>query len=351
MTDPSAPRHPSEQSPFMKACRGEEVPFTPIWLMRQAGRYMSEYRELRARKTFLELCKSPALVSEVTVHAVNRIRADAAILFADLLLPVEPMGLELAFNKGEGPSIKPPVRDGAAVDRLHDIEPESLNYVYEAVKQTRRDLADELPLIGFAGAPFTIASYLVEGGPSRHFQHTKELMYRDPGAWSALMAKVVQAQTGFLKGQIDAGVQAVQIFDSWVGCLSPEDYRRYVAPHSGALIAGLPAGVPVIHFGTGTGTFLKELRGAGGSVIGVDWRVDLDHAWETIGHDVGIMGNLDPVVLFGDESFLRSETKRILDQAGRRPGHIFNLGHGILPTTPVDNVCRLIDLVHELSAR
>ena len=343
--------HPSGESTFMKACRREAVPYTPVWLMRQAGRYMGEYRELRARTSFLDLCRDPALVSEVTVHAVTRIGADAAILFADLLLPVEPMGIRLAFNKGEGPSLEPPVRDGAAVDALREVEPESLSYVYDAIRQTRQDLPDALPLIGFAGAPFTVASYLVEGGPSRDYAHTKRLMIHDEGAWNALMAKVVRAQIGFLGGQIEAGVQAVQVFDSWVGCLSPEDYRRCVQPHSRALFEGLPSGVPTIHFSTGTAGFLEDVGAAGGSVIGVDWRVDLDRAWARVGTDVGIMGNLDPVALLGDENSLRREAGRILAQAANRPGHIFNLGHGVLPETPVDNVCRLIDLVHELSRR
>lgn len=351
MTESPAPRHPSHDSPFMKACRREKVPYTPIWLMRQAGRYMSEYRELRENTPFLELCKSPELVSEVTVFAAQRIGADAAILFADLLLPVEPMGLNLAYNKGAGPSIEPAVRDGAAVDALRDMEPQDLSYVYDAIRCTRRDLPDKLPLIGFCGAPFTIASYLVEGGASRSFRHTKTLMYRDEGAWTALMEKVVRAQIGYLKAQIDAGVQAVQVFDSWVGCLSPHDYRRYAMPHSRALLAALPKEIPVIHFSTGTGTFLKDLRAAGGSVVGLDWRVELDRGWQTIGHDVAVMGNLDPLSLFADAGHLEAEVRRILGQAEGRPGHIFNLGHGILPDTPVDNVCRLIDLVHEISQR
>ncbi len=351
MTESPASPHPSQNSPFMKACRREKVPYTPIWLMRQAGRYMVEYRELRERTSFLDLCKSPELVSEVTVHAVRRIGADAAILFADLLLPVEPMGLKLAYNKGEGPSIEPPVRDGAGVDALRQVEPQDLGYVYDAIRCTRRDLPDDIPLIGFCGAPFTVASYLVEGGASRNFRHTKALMYGDEGAWTALMDKVVHAHIGYLKAQIDAGVQAVQVFDSWVGCLSPHDYRRYVMPYSHALLAALPQDVPVIHFGTGTGTFLGDMRAAGGSVVGLDWRVELDRGWETVGHDVAVMGNLDPLSLFADANHLEAEVRRILGQAEGRPGHIFNLGHGILPETPVDNVCRLVDLVHEISRR
>jgi uroporphyrinogen decarboxylase len=351
VTDPATSRrpHPSDESVFMKACRREPVPFTPIWLMRQAGRYMKEYRELREQTPFLDLCKSSQLVSEVTVHAVERIGADAAILFADLLLPVEPMGLKLEFTEGDGPAITPPVRDAAAVDALKEVDSDELSYVYDAVRQTRADLDDTTPLIGFAGAPFTIASYLVEGGGSRNYQHTKSLMYRDEGAWNALMGKVVRGQIGFLNRQIRAGAQAVQLFDSWVGCLSPEDYRRFVRPHSAALIEGITPGTPVIHFGTGTATLLPDMRAAGGSVLGLDWRVELDRGWETVGHDVAIMGNLDPLALFGDEAHLRREVERILRQADGRPGHIFNLGHGILPQTPVDNVCRLIEMVHELS--
>jgi uroporphyrinogen decarboxylase len=343
--------HPSEQSPFMQACRREPAPYTPVWLMRQAGRYMKEYRDVRARVSMLELCKSPELVSEVTTYAAGRIGADAAILFADLLLIVEPLGLALEYSQGEGPVIAPAVRDAAAVDALREVDPEALGYVYAAVRQTRADLPASVPLIGFAGAPFTVASYLIEGGGTRHFQHTKRFMYGDEGAWRALMEKIVRGTAEYLNRQADAGCQALQIFDSWVGCLSPADYRRYVRPYSAALIAELRPGVPVIHFGTDTTSLLPDIKAAGGTVIGLDWRVELDRAWQGLGHDVAVQGNLDPIVLFAEPAVIRAQVERILAQAARRPGHVFNLGHGILPGTPVDHVIRLVEMVHELSRR
>jgi uroporphyrinogen decarboxylase len=334
----------------MRACRREPVPYTPIWLMRQAGRYMAEYRAVRAGHSMLELCKSPDLVAEVTTFARRRIGADAAILFADLLLVVEPLGLKLTFEAGEGPVIDPPVRDGRAVDALREVPPAALTYVYDAVRATRAALEPEIPLLGFAGAPFTVASYLVEGRGSRHFEHVKAFMYGDEGAWNALMAKLVRAQVGYLNAQVEAGCQALQVFDSWVGALSPADYRRYVAPHTAALLAGITPGVPVIHFGTGTATLLTDMKAAGGSVIGLDWRVDLGAAWRALG-DVAVMGNLDPLTLLAPPAVLEREARRVLDEAGGRPGHVFNLGHGVLPGTPVDSVVRLVDFVHEASAR
>lgn len=339
-----------DETPFMRACRGKDVPWTPVWLMRQAGRYMEEYRRIRAQVSMLELCRSPGLVSEVTVHAAETLNVDAAIIFADLLLIVEPLGLKLEYLKGEGPVITPPVRDGAAVDRLREIDSAELSYVHDAIRQTRADLVHRIPLIGFAGAPFTVASYVVEGGASRNFLHTKALMYSDEGAWNALMEKIVRGTITYLEGQVDAGAQALQLFDSWVGCLSPADYQRYVQGHTARLLAALPPDVPVIHFGTGTGDLLPHMHEAGGTVMGADWRIDLDVAWERVGHHVPIMGNLDPLTLFAPQAILQREVARILAQAGGRPGHIFNLGHGILPGTPVDNVRRLVDLVHELSS-
>jgi uroporphyrinogen decarboxylase len=335
----------------MKACRREPAEVTPIWLMRQAGRYMKEYRELRSRVGFLELCRTPELVAEVTVTAAERIGADAAILFADILLIVEPLGLNLAFTKGEGPSIEPPIRQAADVDRLREVEPAALAYVYDAVRATRAALNPRTPLIGFAGAPFTIASYVIEGGASRNFEETKQFLYHDPGAWHALMGRIARGLAGYLNGQVEAGAQVLQLFDSWVGCLSPADYREFVLPHSRAVIQGVPPGVPVIHFGTGTATLLPDMRAAGGDVIGLDWRVELDDGWKLLGPDVGVQGNLDPVVLLADRATLRERARRILAQAAGRPGHIFNLGHGILPQTPVENAIALIDAVHELSER
>jgi uroporphyrinogen decarboxylase len=349
MTDSNPPRW--FDSPFMRSCRREPTPYTPIWLMRQAGRYMKEYRDLRARVPFLELCKSPELVAEVTVTAAERIGADAAILFADILLVVEPLGLHLEYSQGEGPIIDPPVRTAADVDRLRELDPEELDYVYAGVRATRAALHPTTPLIGFAGAPFTVASYMIEGGASRSFEHTKGLMYRDPGAWHALMGRITRGLVHYLNRQIDAGAGVVQLFDSWVGCLSPDDYREFVQPHSRAVIAGVTPGAPLIHFGTGTATLLEDMRDAGGDVIGLDWRVELDRGWEQIGHDRGVQGNLDPLVLLADREVLRRRARRILDQTDGRPGHIFNLGHGILPQTPVENVVALIEAVHEMSER
>jgi uroporphyrinogen decarboxylase len=336
----------------MRACRREPVPYTPIWLMRQAGRYMREYREVRAKTTFLELCKTPSLAAEVTVTAVERLGVDAAIIFADILLILEPMGVELEFAEGEGPVIHNPVRKAQDVERLREVEDaNALDFVYEAIRQTRQALKPDIPLIGFCGAPFTLASYLIEGGGSKNYVHTKRLMYDDAGAWHAMMSLIARALATYLNAQIEAGAQAVQLFDSWVGCLSPDDYREFVLPHTREVIRGVRAGVPVIHFGTGTAALLELMHEAGGDVLGLDWRVRLDDGWRRVGHDVAVMGNLDPVALFANQDLLRAQAKRILDQAGSRAGHIFNLGHGILPQTPVENVIALVDMVHEMSAR
>lgn len=337
-------------SVFMRACRREEVPYTPIWLMRQAGRYMPEYREIRGRVDFLELCKTPSLAAEVTVTAAERLGVDAAIIFADILLIVEPLGLQLEFSKGEGPVIHNPVRSADEVKRLRELEEAgALDFVFEAIRQTRVALPNDLPLIGFAGAPFTLASYIVEGGASRNYVHAKSLMYNDSGAWHAMMSLISRALIKYLNAQIAAGAQAVQLFDSWVGTLCPDDYLEYVLPHTQRVIKGIETGTPVIHFGTGTATLLELMREAGGDVIGLDWRVPLDQGWQRVGHDVGIMGNLDPVALFAGRDLLREQARNILRQADGRPGHIFNLGHGILPHTPVENVIALVNAVHEVS--
>jgi uroporphyrinogen decarboxylase len=323
------------------------VPYTPIWLMRQAGRYMPEYREVRAKTTFLELCKTPSLAAEVTVTAAERLGVDAAIIFADILLILEPMGIDLEFAEGEGPVIHNPVQNATEVERLCEVEDAgALDFVYEAIRVTRGALKPDVPLIGFSGAPFTLASYIIEGGGSKNYVRTKQLMYDDTGAWHALMSLIARALVKYLNAQIEAGAQAVQLFDSWVGCLSPDDYRDFVLPHSRTVLQGIKPGVPVIHFGTGTGELLELMREAGGDVIGLDWRVRLDEAWQRLGHDVAVMGNLDPVALFAGPEVLRSQAGRILDQAGGRPGHIFNLGHGILPETPVQNVIALVEMVH-----
>jgi len=337
---------------FMKACRREPVDATPIWLMRQAGRYMKEYRDVRARVPFLELCKNPDLVSEVTVTAAERLGVDAAIIFADLLLIVEPLGYHLEYDTGEGPVISPGLRDPKDVQHLREVNPEeSLAYVYDAIRQTRAELNPKTPLIGFAGCPFTLASYILEGGGSRNYVHTKSLMYRDAGGWRALMEHLARSLAKYINGQIAAGVQAVQVFDTWVGCLGPEDYREFVLPYTRMMIQGITPETPVIHFGTGTAMLLEAMRDAGGNIIGVDSRVELDEAWARLGDGVGVQGNLDPIVLYADLPYIRRRVERILRQAGGRPGHIFNLGHGILPDTPVDNVIELVKMVHEMSAR
>ena len=336
----------------MKACRGETVDATPVWLMRQAGRYMREYRELRARVPFLQLCKSPELVSEVTVTAASKLGVDAAIIFADLLLIVEPLGFGLAYDKGEGPIINPALRVPADVDRLLEVEPQqSLAYFYDAIRRTRTDLDSKLPLLGFAACPFTLASYLIEGGGSRTYRHTKSLMYRDPGAWRALMEHLARNLAKYINGQIAARVQAVQIFDTWVGCLGPADYREFVLPYTRMMIERVTPGTPIIHFGTGTGMFLEDMRDAGGDIIGLDFHVELDEAWARLGYSVGVQGNLDPVVLYADPAYIRSRVQRIVNQAAGRPRHIFNLGHGLLPDTPYENVVALVDMVHELSSK
>jgi uroporphyrinogen decarboxylase len=317
---------------------------------------MKEYRDLRAHAPFLELCKNPDLVAELTVTAAEKIGADAAIIFADLLLIVEPLGFELEYDKGEGPVVRPALRRPADVDRVRQVEPqESLGYVFEAIRRTRARLAPALPLIGFAAAPFTLASYIIEGGTSKNFRHTKSLMYRDPGAWRALMQRLTQGLISYINGQIEAGVQAVQIFDTWVGCLGPADYREFVLPHTRALIRGIRPGVPVIHFATGSAMLLEDMREAGGDIIGLDFHVELDQAWARLdkmpGRRVGVQGNLDPMVLYAEPAYIRRRVERILDQAAGRPGHIFNLGHGILPDTPFENVVELVKTVHELSSR
>ncbi len=338
--------------PFLAACRRRPTGFTPVWLMRQAGRYLPEYRALRSRFGFLELCKNPEVAAEVTLLPVERLPVDAAILFADILLVVEPMGVGLEFARGEGPVIHRPVRSAQDVERLVEPDPaETLPFVFETVRRVRAALADRIPLIGFAGAPFTVASYLVEGGASRDYLETKRLMYGDPGAWHALLGLLARATARYLNGQIAAGAQAVQLFDSWVGCLAPDDYREYVLPHTRAVIQALTPGVPVIHFGTGTAGLLEAFREAGGDVIGLDWRVDLAEAWSRVGHDVAVQGNLDPAALLAPPDAIRRRVQAILDRAGGRPGHVFNLGHGVLPQTPVDHVRAMVDAVHELSPR
>ena len=344
-------------SPLMKAARREPVPYTPVWLMRQAGRYQPEYRQLRQSKSFLELCKDSDLCAEVMLGTVKRLGVDAAIIFSDLLLILEPMGISLEFASGEGPILHNAIRTAADVDRLAELETvEPLDFVIETVRKTRAGLPEALPLIGFAGAPFTLAAYAIEGGASRDYRFAKMLMYNDTGAWDALMGRLARAVTLYLNAQIDAGVQLVQLFDSWAGCLNVDDYRRYVLPHTRSVIEGLRPGVPTIHFATGNPALLPLMVEAFGkrqrdAVVGVDWRIRLDDAWHTIGHEKAIQGNLDPAVLLSSPIEIRHRVKDLLRQAAGRPGHIFNLGHGVLPQTPVENVLALVEAVHELSER
>ncbi len=339
-------------NPFMKACRGEPTDVTPIWMMRQAGRYMSEYREVRAQVSFLELCANPQLCSEVMCTAVRRLGVDAAIIFSDLLPILVPMGMDLEFVTGDGPVIHNPLRTVADIDRVKPLESnDELHFVMETVTQTRAELPADMPLIGFAGAPFTLASYMIEGGSSRNYAHTKKLMYTDQGAWSQLMQHLSSSISIYLNGQIEAGAQVVQLFDSWAGCLAYDDYKKFVHPYVKQIIDSLPADVPVINFATGNPALLPLLADTSAAVIGIDWRLRLDDAWKTVGYDRSVQGNLDPTVLLTSPTEIRQQAQVILDQAAGRAGHIFNLGHGILPQTPVDNAIALVDAVHELSSK
>jgi uroporphyrinogen decarboxylase len=316
--------------------------------MRQAGRYMSEYRALRERYSLLELCRTPDLATEVTLQPVRRIDVDAAILFSDLLLPLEPMGINFDFVHGEGPAIENPIRGEEDIDRVRRFEPrEALSHVLDAIRQVQSELAGRVPLIGFAGAPFTLASYAIEGGHSSNFARTKALMYGVPAAWHRFCELLADVVADYLTAQIEAGVNAVQLFDSWVGALNARDYREFILPHTRRIFDRLAAlDVPTIHFGVGTGAILPELREAGGHVIGADWRIPLDEAWERIGFDRAIQGNLDPTLLLGPIDRALAAADDVLERAGGRPGHIFNLGHGILPSTPVEHVQALARYVH-----
>jgi uroporphyrinogen decarboxylase len=340
-------------APLLRAARGQPARVTPVWFMRQAGRYMPEYRAIRAHHTLLEICAQPELAAEVTLQPVEALGVDAAILFADILLPLEPLGFELAFAPGEGPVIYNRVRTAAQVEALRRVDVESdLGHVLEAVRLVRRSLGGRVPLIGFAGAPFTVASYAIEGGPSRHFLETKKLMFGAPGVWHALMGKLAQVLADYLAAQVRAGAEVVQLFDSWVGALSPDDYVRFVLPYSHFVLDALkPLDVPTIHFGVGTAPLLEAMRDAGGDVIGLDWQTPLDGGWRRIGADRGVQGNLDPAALFAPRPELERRVDDVLRRAAGRPGHIFNLGHGILPQTPVEHVRAVVEMVHEKSAR
>jgi uroporphyrinogen decarboxylase len=321
-------------------------------MMRQAGRYLPEYRAIRQKHTFLEMCKTPEIAAEVTVQPVRRFEIDAAIIFADILLPLEPMGIGLEFAKGEGPVIHNPVRTMGDVEKLKPIDAAtSISYLMQAIRLVLKELDGKVPLIGFSGAPFTLASYIIEGGGSRNYENAKTMMFAEPKAWHKLMEHLTGVIINYLNAQIDTGVQVVQLFDSWVGALGPSDYREFVLPHQKNVIAGIKKTVPLIHFAHGATHLLEMVAEAGGDVIGLDWRCDLDSAWKRVGHDKGVQGNLDPVSLFGSRDFIRKRTREILDRAGNRNGHIMNLGHGILQQTPIENAADFINATHELSKR
>src|SRR5271155_4059259 len=335
-------------SRFLDACRRRPTDVRPVWFMRQAGRYMKPYRDIRQKHGILEICKRPDLAAEVTLQPVEILDVDAAIIFADLLLPVEPMGLRLRFATGEGPVIENPVRTSSDIDSLSISNTDELGYVGESIQLVVKALAGRVPVIGFVGAPFTMASYMIEGGPSRNFIRTKQMMYRDETLGRRLMGKLVDVLGAFGVLQVAAGARAIQVFDSWVGALGPDDYVRFVQPYSRALIERIRAtGVPVIHFGTGASGFFRELHAAGGDVMGVDWRTNIDQAWMDISYRSAVQGNLDPVALFAPLPELKMRIHELLRRTGSRPGHIFNLGHGILPATPVENVKACVEIVRE----
>lgn len=336
---------------FLRACWREPVDRTPVWFMRQAGRSSPSYRVLRESHSILDLVRNPDVATQVTLQPVKELGVDAAILFADLLIPLEAMGVPVRIAAGEGPVIERPIRTPDDVTHLRPLDPErTLPFVFETIRRVRSKT--EVPFIGFCGAPFTLASYLLEGGATKDFTATKGFMYRHPDAWDALLGSLADSMAAYLRAQVDAGAQALQVFDSWAGTLSPQDYRTRVQPHSRRLFAGIrETGVPLIHFGTGTAGFLETFASAGGDVIGVDWRLPLDEAWQRIGADRAIQGNLDPAALLGPPEEWRAQAADILKRAGARPGHVFNLGHGVLPSTPLENLRGLVTFVHESTGR
>ncbi len=335
---------PPADNPFLRACRGQLAPRPPVWFMRQAGRYLPEYRAIRERHGFLEMATSPELACEVTLQPVRRFGVDAAILFADILLPLAPMGAPFHFAEGEGPVIERPIRERADVERLRVISGEELSYVGRTLELVLRELPAETALIGFAGAPFTLASYLVEGGHSKSFERTKRLMWEEPATWDLLMQKLSESCVAYLKMQVAHGAQAVQLFDSWVGCLAPSDYERSVLPHTRRIFEALEGSVPTLHFGVDTATLLPLMARAGGDVVGVDWRTPLGEARRLLGPKRPLQGNLDPVALLAGPEVALREARRVLEE-GRGGPHVFNVGHGLLPPTPPDDVARVVDLV------
>ena len=338
---------------FMKACRLERADTTPVWFMRQAGRMLPEYRKVREKYTLMEVCRQPELCAEVTIQPVRRLNVDAAVMFADIMLPLIGIGVGVELVDNVGPVVAHPIKTAEDLKVLRPVEPEEdLPFVMDAVRIVKRELGDKTPLIGFCGAPFTLASYLVEGKPTRDFSKTKAMMYTAPDVWHGLMERLTSIMTRYLHAKVDAGVDALQLFDSWVGALSPRDYAEYVEPYSRRILRDLrERGLPFIHFGTNTATLLDLMKTDGGTTIGVDWRIPLDVAWERIGYDLGIQGNLDAAALYGPDHFWQARATEVLRQAGGRPGHIFNLGHGVLPDLPLDNVIRLVDFVHEQGAK
>ncbi|MEX0650657.1 MAG: uroporphyrinogen decarboxylase [Actinomycetota bacterium] len=336
---------------FLRACRRQPVDRTPVWFMRQAGRYLPEYRKLRGDRDILVTCKDPATVTEISLQPLRRMDLDAAIVFSDIMVPLAGVGIDVRIEPGRGPIVGTPVRSAADIERLRPLEPEhDVPEALEAIRLLRKELA--VPLIGFAGAPFTLASYLIEGGPSRTHERTKALMHGDHATWNALMRALVAIVLPHLRAQVDAGAQALQVFDSWIGALDRDDYRTRVQPHMSTLFAGLAdLEVPVIHFGVGTGELLGEMAASGGDVLGIDWRVPIDEGWDRVGHDRAVQGNLDPAVLGAPWQVVERKSTEILRLAGDRDGHIFNLGHGVIPDTPPDTLARLVDFVHGTTER
>jgi uroporphyrinogen decarboxylase len=345
-----APLGMSGGTRFVRACLKRPVDRPPVWFLRQAGRYMAEYREVRKHHTLVEICKRPEIAAEVTITAAEKLGVDAAIIFADLLLPLEPMGLDFEFVAGEGPMVHHPLRTVEQIDRLRVDRAGQLEYVAAAIEKVAAHFGDAMGMIGFCGAPFTLASYMIEGGSSRNYIFTKQMMYSEPYAWQKLLDKLVTVLTAFAKQQVDAGADVIQIFDSWVGSLSVEDYRDYVLPVTTRLIRAVQEmGVPVIYFGVDTASLLPAMRETGADVIGLDWRTPLDEGWKAMGYGPAVQGNLDPITLFAPEPILETRVKQVLAQADGRPGHIFNLGHGIVPGTPVEHVQAVVKMVKRLS--
>jgi uroporphyrinogen decarboxylase len=337
---------------FLRAARREQTERTPIWFMRQAGRILPEYRKMRERWTLIEICRQPELCAEVTLQPVRRMPVDAAVMFADIMLPLIGIGIDLELVDNVGPVVKHPIRDRAGIEALRPIEPEQdVPFVLETARILKRELAGKTAVLGFSGAPFTLASYLIEGRPTREFALTKAMMYGEPELWHQLMDRLTGIMITYLQAKASAGVDALQLFDSWIGALGPQDYETYVRPYTQRIFAALaPTGLPFIHFGTNTATLLDQMKDDGGSVLGVDWRVPLDVAWDRIGHDKGIQGNLDPAMLLAPRAVMEAGAEDVLRRAAGRPGHIFNLGHGLLPQSPLDNVLHLVDFVHERSS-